>query len=243
MNEKKWLACREPSSLIQRIEARPRKEQYRLFWRKLVLFAINCCRHIDHLLVDQRCRNALAICERSLEGDASAKEGDRAFDDVTAAEAEGWEGMTAGQLQALSAVTITVWFTFNWDQNQDIVADVRGVAEETARAVTNAARPRGDDESYMRANPTESSFQAELFREIFGNPFRSVSFDPSWRTSDVLLLAQGIYAERAFDRMPILADALQDAGCDSADILGHLRDSQAIHVRGCWALDLVLGKE
>ncbi|MBN9119396.1 MAG: hypothetical protein J0I06_09595 [Planctomycetes bacterium] len=84
--------------------------------------------------------------------------------------------------------------------------------------------------------------QAALFREVFGNPFRPVAFDPQWRTSDVLLLARGIYEERAFDRMPILADALQDAGCDSDDILDHLRDANATHVRGCWALDLVLGK-
>ena len=83
----------------------------------------------------------------------------------------------------------------------------------------------------------------EIIREIFGNPFRSVAFDPAWRTSDVLLLARGIYEERAFDRMPILADALQDAGCDSDELLGHLRDVNATHVRGCWALDLVLEKE
>jgi hypothetical protein len=70
-----------------------------------------------------------------------------------------------------------------------------------------------------------------------------VSLDPAWRTSDVMLLAKGIYEERAFDRLPTLADALQDAGCDSDDILGHLRDPAAAHVRGCWALDLVLGKE
>ena len=78
--------------------------------------------------------------------------------------------------------------------------------------------------------------------EVFGNPFRLVAVDPAWRTSDVMLLATGIYAERAFDRMPILADALQDAGCDSDEILNHLRDPNATHVRGCWALDLVLGK-
>jgi hypothetical protein len=82
-----------------------------------------------------------------------------------------------------------------------------------------------------------------LFREIFGNPFRPVAFNPAWRTTDVMLLARGSYDEKAFDRMPILADALQDAGCDSEDILHHLRDATATHVRGCWALDLVLGKE
>ncbi|MCI0705266.1 MAG: hypothetical protein L0241_29760 [Planctomycetia bacterium] len=84
---------------------------------------------------------------------------------------------------------------------------------------------------------------AAPLREIFGNPFRTVEFNPAWRTSDVVLLARGIYEERAFDRMPILADALQDAGCDNDEMLNHLRAVDVIHVRGCWALDLVLGKE
>ena len=69
-----------------------------------------------------------------------------------------------------------------------------------------------------------------------------MTVDPAWLTSTVVALARSIYDERAFDRLPILADALQDAGCDSDDVLAHLRDPQE-HVRGCWALDLVLGKE
>ncbi|VTR98013.1 Uncharacterized protein (Fragment) OS=uncultured bacterium PE=4 SV=1 [Gemmata massiliana] len=74
-----------------------------------------------------------------------------------------------------------------------------------------------------------------------GNPFRPVTFDSSWLTSTVSALAAGIYTESAFDRLPILADALQDAGCDNEDILTHFR-SDGPHVKGCWALDLVLGK-
>ncbi len=66
--------------------------------------------------------------------------------------------------------------------------------------------------------------------------------DPAWRTSDVVALARGIYDDRAFDRMPILADALQDAGCNSDDILNHCRDTNTPHARGCWVVDLVLGK-
>ena len=81
-----------------------------------------------------------------------------------------------------------------------------------------------------------------MIHEVVGNPFRPVQVDPAWLTSDVVLLATGIYDDRAFDRMPILADALQDAGCDNDDILNHLRDPNATHVRGCWALDLILGK-
>ena len=77
---------------------------------------------------------------------------------------------------------------------------------------------------------------------ILGNPFRPVAFDPAWRTLDVVALARGIYAERAFDRMPILADALQDAGCNNDDLLNHCRDTATPHARGCWVVDLVLEK-
>lgn len=88
----------------------------------------------------------------------------------------------------------------------------------------------------------EKAHLAVLVRDIFGNPFRPVAFDPSWRTSDVVALAQGIYDDRAFNRMPILADALQDAGCTNDDILTHCRDTNTPHARGCWVVDLVLGK-
>jgi hypothetical protein len=81
-----------------------------------------------------------------------------------------------------------------------------------------------------------------LFRDIFGNPFRPFALDPRWLTSDVLDLARAIYEGRAFERMPILADALMDAGCDSDDILNHCR-GDGPHVRGCWVVDLLLGKE
>ncbi|WP_439623788.1 hypothetical protein [Gemmata sp.] len=83
--------------------------------------------------------------------------------------------------------------------------------------------------------------RTELVHEFFGNPFRPVALDPAWCTSTVVALARGIYDERAFDRMPILADALQDAGCDSADVLTHCR-GPGPHARGCWVVDLVLGK-
>jgi hypothetical protein len=75
-----------------------------------------------------------------------------------------------------------------------------------------------------------------------GTPFRPVSVDPAWPTSTVIALAQGIYDQWAFDRMPILADALEEAGCTNADILDHCR-GPGPHVRGCWAVDLLLGKE
>jgi hypothetical protein len=92
---------------------------------------------------------------------------------------------------------------------------------------------------------TQASFprNVRLLHDIFGPlPFRDVAVAPAWRTSDVMLLARGIYEEKAFDRMPILADALQDAGCDHEEILSHCRATQWEHVRGCWVIDLLLGK-
>jgi hypothetical protein len=83
--------------------------------------------------------------------------------------------------------------------------------------------------------------QSNLIRDIFGNPFRSVALNSAWQTSTVTGLAQAIYTDRAFDRLPILADALEDAGCDNADILNHCRQPGE-HVRGCWVVDLILGK-
>jgi hypothetical protein len=81
-----------------------------------------------------------------------------------------------------------------------------------------------------------------LIRDIFGNPFRRVTADPSWRTTTALALARGIYAEKAFQRLPILANALQDAGCEDEAVLTHCR-GEGPHVRGCWVVDLLLGKE
>jgi hypothetical protein len=80
-----------------------------------------------------------------------------------------------------------------------------------------------------------------VIRDIFGNPFRPVAVDPCWLTSTVVTLADTIYADRAFDRLPILADALQDAGCEDGQVLGHCRGPGS-HVRGCWVVDLVTGR-
>jgi hypothetical protein len=95
----------------------------------------------------------------------------------------------------------------------------------------------------------ERKEQAALTRDIFGNPFRPVVFDPIWRSATVIALAQATYDDRILpagaldaDRLAVLADALEDTGCDNANILSHLR-GPGPHVRGCWALDLLLGKK
>jgi hypothetical protein len=82
---------------------------------------------------------------------------------------------------------------------------------------------------------------ARVLRDLFGNPFRPVTFSPSWRTSSALALAATMYDSHDFTPMPVLADALEEAGCDDAGILSHCRE-QGTHVRGCWVVDLILGK-
>jgi hypothetical protein len=101
-------------------------------------------------------------------------------------------------------------------------------------SAVEAARAAGEWEN--------EEIQCHLVRDIFGNPFRPVVFSPSWRTDTAVALARTMYDSREFSAMPILADALQDAGCDNPDILSHCR-GEGPHVRGCWVVDLVLGKE
>src|SRR5262249_38372457 len=131
---------------------------------------------------------------------------------------------------------------------------LRGAAEKKAsdgarRALTIAADLLAD-----AALPQQRSFEqleaegarqqaalCELLRDAFGDPFRPAAFDTRWRTPAVLSLAQAVYEGRSFRDLPVLADALEDAGCDSADFLTHFRGGGP-HARGCWALDLVLGR-
>jgi hypothetical protein len=113
---------------------------------------------------------------------------------------------------------------------------------------------------FAQATQDESAEYAkhcDLLRDIFGNPFRPVIFSPEWYTDTAVSLARTMYESREFSAMPILADALQDAGCAAPAILDHCRQRQGEpgepargstvprceHVRGCWVVDLVLGKE
>jgi hypothetical protein len=97
-------------------------------------------------------------------------------------------------------------------------------------------------EEWRRLCDADRADLADLLRDVFGNPFRPAAADPSWLTSTVVALASQMYDSRDFSPMPILADALQDAGCDNADILDHCRGT-GLHVRGCWVVDLVIGKD
>jgi hypothetical protein len=121
-----------------------------------------------------------------------------------------------------------------------------GASDACAIAVTTVKRVATQGESAealvpCERDPEEKHIQRELLRCIVGNPVRPVTFDPRWITETAVALAAGIYTERAFDRLPILADALEEVGCDNADVLAHCR-GPGPHARGCWVVDGVLGK-
>jgi hypothetical protein len=122
-------------------------------------------------------------------------------------------------------------------KSPSVAGEPRERAPHTAEAVAQYCQ-----HGYSPSPSQEGLRQATLIRDIFGNPFRPVAFSPSWRTDTALSLAQQMYESRDFGAMPILADALQDAGCDNEDVLSHCRAGKATHVRGCWVVDLVLDK-
>src|SRR5262245_3683305 len=207
-----WQACAHPRPMLEYLRGKASD-------RKLRLFGVACCHRIWHRLPqgpDEYNHYAVEVAERFADRRTSRQELDQATPLFTryCIRNEPLEGNHAFQ---------------TW---QVILPDAYAAAARAARAAACAV----EDEV------GERKAQAALLRDLFGNPFRPVTFNPAWRASDVMLLAQGIYDEKAFDRMPILADALQGAGCDNADILDHCR-GPGPHVRGCWVLDLVLGKE
>jgi hypothetical protein len=90
-------------------------------------------------------------------------------------------------------------------------------------------------------NGPELPGRVGLLRDIIGNPFRPAAIDPTWLTPSVTMLARVSYDESAFDLMPILGDALEEAGCTDVPLLSHCRETVE-HVRGCWVVDALLGK-
>ncbi|VTR91873.1 Uncharacterized protein (Fragment) OS=uncultured bacterium PE=4 SV=1 [Gemmata massiliana] len=123
----------------------------------------------------------------------------------------------------------------HWTDNEYDQAPLSDAQFQLSGAVVEAMRA-------IATSDIQQAVTVAVLRDIFGNPFRPVTFSPSWRTSTAVTLAAQMYESRDFSAMPILADALQDAGCDSADVLDHCR-GPGPHVRGCWVVDLVLGKE
>ena len=225
MNEEEWLACENPDALLSSLRKKVSERQLRL-----LIAAV--CRRVQHLLDGPE---FLALI------DAGERVADKMLSPSTLARYRtNCPSISAGDFTEEE----TRWAEHSVEFNGPVLAK-RAVwlsgaldAKKAVASLHYAARA-------MRSRDTiheEFSNQCNILREIFGNPFRPVTLDPSRLTSTVTALAQMMYDTREFTAMPILADALQDASCDNEAILTHCR-GPGPHVRGCWAIDLLTGRE
>ena len=215
MTEAEWVAATEPAVLFG-------YGRNHFSDRKLRLFACEACYRVWDYLTPT-CQEALSVLVQYADGLADK-------DELSGAQNRAVESLRCAEDEA-------VYFATDADTWMAAREAIYGVAGKEiiwgwpGRNETNVV------EQYR-----ELAIAADLLRDIFGNPFRPVTFSPAWRTDTAVALAQQMYDAREFHAMPILADALQDAGCDNPDVLNHCRESGP-HVRGCWVVDLVLGKE
>jgi hypothetical protein len=217
MTEAEWLACTDPTPMLADLPPATGE-------RKLRLYAVACCRRIWDRLPEEDCRRAVDAIERAADDPNAA---DDQYEAMTALQ-EGYgrvHGLGEGPRGAYLAACVAAFY--------DPLEAARMSADAAAIAVA------GDNAG--PAWEAERRAQAAVLRCLLARPSGSAAA-PGQLTSTAVTLARCIYAERAFDRLPILADALEDAGCDDADILSHCR-GDGPHVRGCWVVDLILGKE
>jgi hypothetical protein len=218
MTEAEWLACEDLQRLIK-------SRRHSSYDRKLRLFACACVRNVKDHLSDGPWLAAVQVAE-SFADDPSCK---AELDEMYHSSTRVW-GEAGHDWAAIISTGLTV-----------LTPEAGWAALHASSHSCKVGVPKGRA-SRKAAMAAIRQHNLTLFRCVFGNPFRQVACLPEWRTGTALAIAQQMYESRDFSAMPILADALQDAGCDNDDILNHCRDPQATHVRGCWVVDLVLGK-
>jgi hypothetical protein len=251
-SEQLWLTFNDLPYLSDIVgeDATPRKKR---------LFACACVRRAWERLTEDRLRTLVDVFESAADHDN--------YDELQAArraaQAVVADARSRVSKQVWVSSSLPSWFTLDPDDAEAVTQwevsrhpDVTR-AEAVVRFATYKSKHFARSSLLQLAWPihlsvfgqtstedwnNEAVARCELLRDIFGNPFRPVAFEPAWRTSTAVALARQMYESRDFSAMPILADALQDAGCDSADILDHCRDPNGTHVRGCRVVDLVLNK-
>jgi hypothetical protein len=214
-----WLTGKDPKRLIEILQAKGIGSE-----RRFRLAACACCRQVWGLLGGPT-RLLVEYAERYADGEASTEELDVARQ-ACGTSPHLWRGSPEARAEAVGlAVAQGV-------QAKAVLLDVIKAVAPLRPDVTTGSS--GDSLS------TKVRCCAAL-REVFGNPFQPVEFAPAWRTPDVVKFAGDIYREHAFERLSILADALEDAGCADEQVIGHCRQPGE-HSRGCWVLDLAMGK-
>ena len=217
--------------------------------RKLRLFACACCIRQVRPTMDTRIKDALTHACRFAEQECGREELGRhhALAQAVVAELSSLQNRSSDQnylLFAAWAVMCASTAAEKDTQSHGYASSCFGFASQRSFVAAGFQAEAALDPTVSKeeAYEIEANVQIALLRDIFENPFRPAAFAPIWRTSTVIAIARHIYDSREFSPMPILGDALEDAGCDNEDILNHCR-GDGPHVRGCWVVDLVLGKE
>jgi hypothetical protein len=230
MTEEEWWNCK-PTELDEMLAF---LHEQRASARKVWLFVCGCCRGIWPLLTDQRSRAAVEVAERYVDDLVTAETLEKARNDARDALAE------SGDTRALSIMAHRI-----------TLAEASGNPWVAASSVFSPLLdPSWRLERFRFTKKLSNGQRRAIFdvsarlRDIFGLlPFRPVFIDQTvleWNDRTVPKVAQGIYDERDFDQLPVLADALEEGGCDNEEILSHCRSSET-HSRGCWCVDLILG--
>jgi len=228
ITEQEWLSAK---TLIGLDLWRVAKGQHRK-WR---LFAAACCRRGIVLVADGRLEPVADAAERFADAEINWDEVKRVRKVLATMRREiddqfGPKEALFDVIEALDCATRK--------------KSVEALGADTKCQYAYNSQTRGllnEGTAWTKAGRAEEAQQIRLARDIFGNPFRLIAFSPTWRTEHTVGIAAKMYDDRDFAAMPILSDALEEAGCDNADILIHCREP-GVHVRGCWVVDLVLGK-
>ena len=242
MTEAKWLACARPHLLLAELEWQgtlsPRKQQ---------LFYCACVKRIGRLLVDERLRAGVVardmyaddlVTTHQLRAAQAAAQQAKAEIPLPPEFGQGIDGIVPAAAVAWAADAAVAVV-----EGPGSCGSVLVTILEAVRCEASGDLQEPVTHEWVNAfNAKERAAQTHLVRDVFGNPFRPDRLNPSWITATVANLAESIYQDEGFDRMPILADALEDAGCTAADVLDHCR-GPGPHVRGCWVIDRLLGKK
>jgi hypothetical protein len=255
VTEAEWAVCSEPDPMLEYLRGKASD-------RKLRLFAVGCCRRIWHLLTDERSCRAVETAELYADGLADAPElaSRQAGAELAVAEAMEQEDVSGARVHSVDlpghtkvraavAASTSALENTGFDQEATWWAymDAASAVAYDAVALLSKATKNGRTESraFDTLRRAEWSEQCRLLRDLFGPlPFRPATIDRSWldwRHNTVREFANTFYEMRCFADMPILADALEEAGCTDVAILDHCRQPGE-HVRGCWVVDLLLGK-
>jgi hypothetical protein len=228
MTEADWNTCAEPSVMLEVLHERGMTSE-----RKLRLYAAACSRLLWNLLPDERSRAAVVAAEQYADGLLQEEELRRAF-------------QAASDASLATGRNPDCWPDTRLRLRRDRAPHQLWVAAFTVGFATGSYA--GDVamhiDSAKNAPPwllPDAPTRSALLRCIFGNPFHRVTVDFLWLTPSVTALARDIYENRVLSELPLLADALEQAGCHEASILDHCRE-RSLHARGCWVVDLLLEK-